>query len=191
MTNFYHLCFVVRDIQQATEDLTRTLGVTWSPVRGGKLGDWEYSIVFSVEGPPFFEVIQGDAGSPWDATEGSRFDHIGYWSRDVMADKQHLAARGAPIEFDSCPYGRSFTYHRLDSIGARVELVDFAAQDGFLATWAPEGAAMPVLEFDRPSPVNPAAIGIQVDVAAADDGDDVTAGETLTVFQDGSDAERG
>lgn len=105
--------------------------------------------------------------------------------------QQHLADRGAPIEFDSCPYGRSFTYHRLDSIGARVELVEFAAQDGFLATWAPEGAAMPVLEFDRPSPVNPAVISIQVDVAAADDRDDVTAGETLAVLQDGSDAERG
>jgi len=151
VNNFYHLCFVVRDIQGATEDLTRTLGVTWSPVRGGKLGSWEYSIVFFVEGPPFFEVIQGTAGSPWDATDGARFDHIGYRSGDVMADKQRLEARGAPIEFDSCPYGRSFTYHRLDSVGARVELVDIAAQDGFLATWAPEGVTMPVLDLDGPT----------------------------------------
>jgi hypothetical protein len=41
------------------------------------------------------------------------------------------------------------------------------------------------------SPANPAAISVQVDVAAADDGDDVTAGEPVTVLQDGSDAERG
>ncbi|MGK4593698.1 hypothetical protein [Amycolatopsis sp. w19] len=59
---------------------TRTLGVTWSPVRAGTLGDWDYDIVFSTGGPPFFEVIHGPAGSPWDATDGSRFDHIGYWS---------------------------------------------------------------------------------------------------------------
>lgn len=151
MNTFYHLCFVVQDIQRATEDLTRTLGVTWSPIRGGKLGDWEYSIVFSIEGPPFFEVVQGAAGSPWDAADGSRFDHIGYWSEDVTTDKQRLAARGAPIEFDSCPYGRSFTYHRLDSIGARVELVDLTAQEAFLATWAPEGATMPVLDLNGPT----------------------------------------
>ncbi|WAL64946.1 VOC family protein [Amycolatopsis cynarae] len=151
MSAFYHLCFVVQDIQRATEDLTRVLGVTWSRVRTGKLGEWEYSIVFSVEGPPFFEVIQGAAGSPWDAAAGSRFDHIGYWSRDVTTDKQQLAARGAPIEFDSCPYGRSFTYHRLDSIGARVELVDLAAQEGFLGTWAPEAPTMPVLDLDGPT----------------------------------------
>ncbi|QUQ71290.1 VOC family protein [Kutzneria sp. CA-103260] len=149
MNRYYHLCFVVRDIERATADLTRTLGVTWSPVRSGTLGDWNYSIVFSVEGPPFFEVIQGDAGSPWDAAEGSRFDHIGYWSGDVTRDKQLLATRGAPVEFDSCPYGRSFTYHRLDSIGARVELVDVTAQEGFLATWAPGATPMPVLDLDE------------------------------------------
>jgi hypothetical protein len=43
----------------------------------------------------------------------------------------------------------------------------------------------------RRSPINPAVISIQVDVAAADDSDDVTADETVTVFQDGSDAEGG
>lgn len=150
MNNFYHLCFVVRDVRRATEDLTRTVGVTWSPIREGQLGSWEYQIVFSVEGPPFFEVIQGPAGSPWDASAGSRFDHIGYWSADVRSDKDRLAARGAPIEFDSCPYGRSFTYHRLESLGTRIELVDKAVQEGFLETWQPGGSAMPALNLDPP-----------------------------------------
>ncbi|MEU6646867.1 VOC family protein [Saccharomonospora sp. NPDC046836] len=150
VNEFYHLCFAVQDIQRATEDLTRVLGVRWSPIRTGQLGEWEYSIVFSVEGPPFFEVIQGSAGSPWDATDGSRFDHIGYWSSDITTDKSRLEARGAPIDFDSCPYGRSFTYHRIDSIGARVELVDLAVQEGFRKTWSPGGAPMPALDLDRP-----------------------------------------
>ncbi|MBF6173728.1 VOC family protein [Nocardia blacklockiae] len=151
MNNFYHLCFVVQDIRRATEDLTRVLGVRWSPIRTGKLGEWEYSIVFSADGPPFFEVIQGDPGSPWDATDGSRFDHIGYWSEDVATDKHRLAERGAPIEFDSCPYGRSFTYHRIESIGARVELVDLAVQEGFLNSWNPGGAPMPGLDLGNPA----------------------------------------
>jgi hypothetical protein len=34
-------------------------------------------------------------------------DHIGYWSSDLNADKRRLVERGAPMEFDSCPYGRS------------------------------------------------------------------------------------
>ena len=137
------------DVRHTTCGMS-VIGVAWSPIRAGKLGDGEYSIVFSVEGPPFFDVIQGPAGSPWDATEGSRFDHIGYWAKDLETDKQELAARGAPLEFDSCPYGRSFTYHRLDSIGARVELVDLAAQVGFRATWARTTATMPTLDLDGP-----------------------------------------
>lgn len=118
-------------------------------MREGRLAEWEYTIVFSAGGPPFFEVIQGPAGSPWDATAGSRFDHIGYWSKDVHVDKQILRDRGAPVEFDSCPYGRSFTYHRLDSLGIRVELVDLAVQSTFLDTWQPGGPPMPPLDLDH------------------------------------------
>lgn len=151
MSDFYHLCFAVQDIQRATEDLTRAVGVRWSPVSAGRLGEWDYSIVFSIDGPPFFEVIQGSAGSPWDATDGSRFDHIGYWARDITADKRRLEARGAPIEFDSCPYGRSFTYHRIDSIGARVELVDLSAQEKFRQSWSPHGPTMPPLDLEGPA----------------------------------------
>jgi hypothetical protein len=147
VSDFYHLCFVVQDIHRATTDLTRILGVEWRPVRAGRLAEWDYSIVFSSGGPPFFEVIQGPAGSPWDATAGSRFDHIGYWSKDIMSDKEILQARGAPLEFDSCPYGRSFTYHSLDSIGIRVELVDIAAQSAFLNAWLPSGAPMPPIDL--------------------------------------------
>lgn len=107
VSSFYHLCFVVQDLDRATADLTSTLGVAWSRVRDGRLGPWDYRIVFSADGPPFFEVIEGPPGSPWDATAGSRFDHLGYWSEDIPVDKQRLADRVAPLEFDSCPYDRS------------------------------------------------------------------------------------
>jgi hypothetical protein len=39
------------------------------------------------------------------------------------------------------------------------------------------------------SRADPAVVGVQVDVAAADDGGHVAAGEAVTVFQDGRDAE--
>lgn len=151
MNPFYHLCFVVQDIEQATNDLSRTVGVTWRPVRDGRLGEWDYRIVFSTDGPPFFEIIQGPAGSPWDATSGSRFDHLGYWTSDVTSDKRLLSDRGAPVDFDACLYGSQFTYHRLNSIGVRLELVDISGQDAFLDTWKPSGPPMPPLRLpDRP-----------------------------------------
>lgn len=150
VNDFYHLCFVVQDLEAVTGDLARTLGVTWSPVADGQLGGWDYRIVFSVQGPPFFEIIAGPPGSPWDATSGSRFDHLGYWSNDLTADKDRLAAPGAPVEFDSCPYGRPFTYHRVDSTGARVELVDTSVQAAFLDTWSPGSQPMDAIDLADP-----------------------------------------
>jgi hypothetical protein len=41
------------------------------------------------------------------------------------------------------------------------------------------------------SRTDPAAIGVDVDVAAAHDGDHVSPGEAVTVFEDRRDAERG
>jgi len=47
--------------------------------------------------------------------------------------------------------GRPFTYHRLDSVGARVELVDRSVQPDFVHTWAPHLAVMPTLRVDPPA----------------------------------------
>jgi hypothetical protein len=41
------------------------------------------------------------------------------------------------------------------------------------------------------SRTDPAVIGVDVDIAPAHDGDDVSAGEAVTVFEDRRDAERG
>lgn len=151
-TGFYHLCFIVPDLARAMAELERGLGVQWSEVCAGKLEPWEYEIVFSRQGPPFFELIKGPPGSPWDSSTGARCDHIGYWSRDINRDRDELAERGLPIDFDACPFGSSFAYHRLDSIGIRAELVDQSAQPSFRGTWAPSSPSMPSLELSRADP---------------------------------------
>jgi ketosteroid isomerase-like protein len=148
MARHYHLCFVVQDIEAAAREMTQTLGVAWSPIRDGRLGDWDYRIVFTVDGPPFLELVEGPPGSPWDAGGGSRFDHLGFWADEIEADKQALADRGAPLDFDATTLGRPFTYHRLAGVGARVELVDRSAQAGFIETWAPQLSSMPSLRVD-------------------------------------------
>ena len=148
MPGFYHLCFVVADIDAACRELGATLGIEWSPVRDGRLGEWDYRIVFSIHGPPFVELIQGPPGSPWDARGGSRFDHLGFWAEEIAADGRALGDRGAPLDFDATVLGRPFTYHRLATIGARVELVDRSALADFVRTWAPEVGAMPSLRLD-------------------------------------------
>jgi hypothetical protein len=51
----------------------------------------------------------------------------------------------------ACPLGRAFAYHRLDSVGIRVELVDESPQAGFLGSGAPTTPAMPALELNPPA----------------------------------------
>ncbi|MGW0564941.1 hypothetical protein ACWDZ4_31175 [Streptomyces sp. NPDC003016] len=57
-----------------------------------------------------------------------------------------LALEGMPVDFSGCPYGRPFAYHRLDSIGVRIELVDISRQVGFLNRWHPGGEPMPAID---------------------------------------------
>ncbi|MGP3775847.1 VOC family protein [Streptomyces sp. SDT5-1] len=150
MTAFYHVCFAVPDLERAMRDFRRSAGVEWSEPAGDRLGEWEYRIVFTTGGPPFIELIEGSPGSPWDASGGARFDHIGFWTSDVQEGSRRLEAEGLPVDFSGCPYGRPFAYHQVDSIGARIELVDVERQGPFLDRWHPGGAVMPVIdEGDR------------------------------------------
>lgn len=146
MTAFYHVCFAVSDIEQAMRDFRRSAGVEWSDPLSDRLGEWDYRIVFTTGGPPFIELIEGPAGSPWDASAGARFDHIGFWSSDVEAGSRRLEDEGMPADFSGCPYGRPFAYHHMDSIGARIELVDVSRQGGFLDKWHPGGVPMPAID---------------------------------------------
>ncbi|MFF3764298.1 VOC family protein [Streptomyces sp. NPDC001922] len=143
---FYHVCFVVPDIERAMDDLSRTVRTEWSPIKEDSLGPWEYRMAFSRTGPPHFELIQGPEGSPWDSSLGARCDHVGFWTRSVEESSRRLADEGLPLEFTGCPYGRPYAYHRADSLGVRLEMMDVSRQEAFLKQWNPGGESMPVFD---------------------------------------------
>ena len=141
----YHLGFVVTDLDAAAAQLSGVTGVTWRPARRGRLGPWDYRITFSVQGPPYLELVEGPAGSPWDASGGPRLDHLGYWCEAIDAARDALAGQGLPAEVDATVHGRPFTYHRLDQLGVRLELVEESQQRTFVETWEAHGAVVPPL----------------------------------------------
>ncbi|GAA2136178.1 VOC family protein [Actinomadura napierensis] len=145
MTGFYHVCFTVPDLDAAMRDLAAATGTGWREPVDGRIGEWDYRIVFS-DGPPFIELIQAPPGGPWGDTVRPGFHHLGYWTTDLAAGTARLAAGGLPETFSGCPYGRPFAYHRVDSIGAHVELVDRSVQASFLETWHPGGPSMPAID---------------------------------------------
>lgn len=146
---FYHVCFAVPDLELAMRDLGNAAGCAWNAPWEENLGEWEYRMTFSCGEPPFIELVTGSPGSPWDATDGARFDHLGYWTSSVAAGSRRLARHGFPEVFSGCPSGRPYVGHRVDSIGASVELFDASAQPFFLTAIAPGAGPMPaILESD-------------------------------------------
>jgi hypothetical protein len=108
---------------------------------------WDLRLVMSREGPPFLEVLQAPDGSPWGASDGPRIDHLGVWTADLERDRRRLVEAGAPVDIDGPALGRPFTYHRVDSAGARIELDDLVRLPAFVERWAPEDPPMHVLDL--------------------------------------------
>ncbi|WP_432930714.1 VOC family protein [Microbispora sp. CA-135349] len=122
--------------------------------RAGAVGEWDYRIVFTAGGPPFIELIEAAPGGPWGDTAEPAFHHLGWWTSDVRAAGERLAAAGFPEEFSGCPFGRPFAYHRVTSIGGRVEVVALAQQPAFIDAWNPGGEPMPAIN-EEAHPWNP------------------------------------
>ena len=108
------------------EELTAAVGVTWRTPHDSRYGDWPIKAVYSIEGPPYIELVQGGAGGPWDTGKGSRIDHIGFWSEDVLRESERMARCNVPVDFDPQSVGRppTFCYHKAVAAGARIEFVD-------------------------------------------------------------------
>lgn len=139
---FYHVCFVVPDIERAMDDLSRSVGAEWSGILEDSLGPWEYRLAFTRGGPPYTELVQGPPGSPWDSSLGARCHHLGYWTTDVAKSSVRLSGEGFTEEFSACPMGRPYTYHKVPSLGVSLEMMDMSRQGRFLAAWDAEGPPM-------------------------------------------------
>lgn len=128
---FFQVGIAVQDIEQAMAELGGALGVEWVGPTVRELGPTTLRVAFARTGPPYLELIEGSPGSIWDAPAGSFLHHLGYWSDDLAADAARLEASGIPLEVD---LGHA-RYHRSTSGGIRIELIDAAHRQNFLARW--------------------------------------------------------
>jgi hypothetical protein len=130
---------VVPDLEAAMAELTAAFGVRWGSMRQFRVDEWEIRAVFSVERGPYFELIQGSAGSPWDARKsGPKLDHLMRWSQVLDDDIAELESSGYIMEVDGRAYGGTFAYLRARSSGLCVELVDAAGEPDHRARWGLE-----------------------------------------------------
>ena len=149
--NHYHVGIVVTDIEEASARLSDMLGVTWGPVmalpavdyRDGSGTDvtWPTTMRYST-GDPCLELILEVPGTIWVRNESSNLHHVGFWVDSLGDQGASLSAAGCPLQLcgrsgDQAPV--SFSYHRDELLGIRVELVDAAMRDGMRFLFEPEG----------------------------------------------------
>src|ERR1700761_4262833 len=103
---FFHVGVIVEDIDAAIEELSRALGLEFNEPHESTYGDSHIKVCYSLQGPPFLELIQGEPGSMWSTTGGPHADHVGYFVDDLAGTMDHLVESGSPIDIDGTSYGR-------------------------------------------------------------------------------------
>jgi catechol 2,3-dioxygenase-like lactoylglutathione lyase family enzyme len=127
-----HVGIVVSDLEAAVAEFT-ALGLRFGEPEVVPIGEWALRVTFAHRGPPYLELIEAIAGSPWQVKQGAALDHLAWYSDDLEIDKAKLAEL-APIEVDGALYGRGFSYHRAPVSGARLELVG-TTPEAFAKRW--------------------------------------------------------
>ncbi len=147
----YHVGIRVLQMDAAMASIGTALGLRWgtpierdqpwwSPASGPAVARLRFT--YSTAGPQYVELLQGSAGSVWDARDGRGpgTHHVGLWVDDVAATTEHLVAGGWVLEAaNAAPddgYGM-FSYVRSPD-GVLVEPVSTELRPG-LERWLAAG----------------------------------------------------
>lgn len=101
--DMYHVGVVVPDVREAMTRYSDALGFTWSPVGDsalevlvdGRPREARIAATYSVEGPPYLELIEERSGGVW-AVGGLGLQHVGLWTDDLAGSIARLEAAGLP-----------------------------------------------------------------------------------------------
>jgi catechol 2,3-dioxygenase-like lactoylglutathione lyase family enzyme len=130
-----HIGIVVPDLERAMEEMTRFLGLRWTPPQERPDGERTLRVAFSLS-TPRIELIQGNPGGVWDTAGGPRIDHLAFWIPDFEATD----ARATELDIETEAAGRAswggrWAYVRSPATGARIELCDSKGREHFHRQW--------------------------------------------------------
>jgi catechol 2,3-dioxygenase-like lactoylglutathione lyase family enzyme len=116
--DMYHVGVVVPDVREAMARYSAALGFTWSRVGDTRLDvlvdgrprEARIAATYSMEGPPYLELIEELSGDVW-AARALGLQHVGFWVDDLEGTirrfddaglpgrVRHLPAEGQPALF--------------------------------------------------------------------------------------------
>ena len=136
----YHFGLVVPDLAAAVEQYSGALGFRFAKVReiplpvlvDGKPRSVEMLDTYSVDGPPYVELIEERSGSTW-AADAFGMNHMGFWAKDMDVAMARLEAHGMPGRVRDTSTPPRVSYHQAGT-GVWIELVDHSVRDS-LDAW--------------------------------------------------------
>jgi catechol 2,3-dioxygenase-like lactoylglutathione lyase family enzyme len=83
---YFHIGILVRDVEAARAAFTAKLGVEFEPVRSQQLATGETTrFCYSLQGPPYLEVVEMTGTGSWSPDQPEGFHHIGVSDPSVPA----------------------------------------------------------------------------------------------------------
>jgi hypothetical protein len=155
-----HLAFLVEDLEEARERWGRVLDYEFGPITRYRTDRWvdrtqdgaphlsDVRVSFSVQGPPFIELMEISGAGTHGPDEGPGFHHLGFSNfADADGHLARLAALGIGHDGQSLDEnGRSILWftEKKDLNGVRLEFVapepqPIVTDDGEPITTGPDG----------------------------------------------------
>ena len=131
---FFHVGILVRDIEAARADFTAKLGVEFEPVHGQQIATGETTrFCYSLQGPPYLELVEMTGTGSWSAGQPEGFHHIGLSDPSVPDRCAAFGDRTDPISADESGAPRVVLTRPEALHGVRLEFFDAK-----LAAWMTE-----------------------------------------------------
>lgn len=154
LLRLYHTGIIVDSLQTAMDTWGAALGLDWAPPKTSTVPlecpdgilDREIRFTYSLQGPHFVEILEQVNPAPYlSLTGGRRVHHLGYFTDDLAAASDDLAARGFRRELagvgENGGIARAAFHHSPESPGMWIELVSHEIAEeigGWIATAAAE-----------------------------------------------------
>ena len=135
----YHVAFLVADIEAGIEHFGTALGLTFRPVQSlttvpDETGEGERAVrsSYSLEGPPYVQLIEGHERGIYGLENGEGFHHFGVWVDDARECRQVLGAQGLRSQLHFGPDDDIVAWYNepADLHGIRVEYTGEAVRPG-------------------------------------------------------------
>ena len=105
-------------------ELGGAVRVEWTGPHDRQLGKWHLRVALSTDGR--LDLIQPEAGSPWESPGGPGLDHLAYFVDDLL-DRAAFHRSGPADGNRRREFGGTWSYHASSHGGMRIELVDAAS----------------------------------------------------------------